>query len=1330
MVNLQGCYFEYINTTILATRDPKFTYDATNDKVSGFSTVTSPAGLLEWLQYDQYGHRLPNGALVTTIPYVALHTIYPGQGQPAIETSYQFSDYNFLGYGEGIGWRNGEDNLFLVPDEYQYTSTVKMKGGSTTKHTYNKFHLVVESQKQKGTKRVTQSIEYYALKHSPFDDQPAQYQLPRTVTTTFKDTVSNKSRSQVTQHSYDKWGNPTKEAAPNGIVTERVYYTAAGEKDAATGDVLCPADPHGFQRYVKKVATTPATSPFTTPTRSEEYTYRELPAATGGYTTHSVVVKKVQSLEDGECHFSTQYSFINKPTSRDHSRLQQETKRIAERYPTIRTIMYQYPSSDKMTETVATKSFDELGFEEKSTKSLLTGVMTARQDPRGVKSTFEYNRIGRLVKETVAPGTDHEAVRRYEHAVITRDDGRTDGICVTRRDAKGVQQRHITDGLDRVCRVENQDDDGEWARKDGYLTYSGTFRRVEVDEVDRLRNGSSGKGLKSGSGVVTYTDANPITLTTTEGIEGEGKAVTEVNLSDDSLYSKAKWAYDGLGRTIQQRNPLDNISEFRYEWSDRITRTIPPGKHRAIHTQYADHSAAEMPTSINVEGFDAIAKQWFDGLSRIQKLTVGGRTTAQSYEDCNPSPAKVTTPTGTTYKLALSTPEYECSCDYDVRTADTTQRKNDYMTRSLKYSSAGLVTAESFQRKTEQQQQQHASSTENSSFAYSIAGRLEVYTEVHGQTPEMQYDSFGRPQKLTQGKVKVTFAYDKAGRQSETCVKDDDDANLTLTSRLSYDDFGREVERAVSKADGALLYKVAQTYNTVGLVEGRTQTDSKGVLLRGESFQYDDLNRPVDYQCQGSEGWLPTETGAHVLKRQRFTFDEYNCITKVSSDFQDGSANTATYTFSSQDPTQVVGLTNTHKDYTAKLDFSYDANGCLVNDGQGHLMEYGSTNRLRVVKDVASQAILSLYKYDADGRLVCQSVPGKPDVYFSYQDGKPIAVTAGDSQVSYLSDGTAYWGQTTSAKGETAQERRVWSSDGHGSVQAYLDSSQSTVVKHQQYAPYGHVGGSGGGSGNFISIGYNGEWRDPVTGWYHFGNGYRVYNPVFMRFHSPDVLSPFGSGEINGYAYCLGDPINQIDPSDHFSIFGFEISFRNLVIAAVGAGIAAGIVSDVAAGAAYDLATGKTPTWESIGTDALYGAIGGVVGEGLARGFGMALKAGARRLGRGIDQLLEGGAKLRMAAPHDPSLLPLEKLERALASYREDAWRRPSPTSRAGIVRDIRAREPWGWHTVTNIDRHVAINRRVPETHLYWRPPRLGAGWVTLTSKGCMVGHVLSKAKG
>ncbi len=75
------------------------------------------------------------------------------------------------------------------------------------------------------------------------------------------------------------------------------------------------------------------------------------------------------------------------------------------------------------------------------------------------------------------------------------------------------------------------------------------------------------------------------------------------------------------------------------------------------------------------------------------------------------------------------------------------------------------------------------------------------------------------------------------------------------------------------------------------------------------------------------------------------------------------------------------------------------------------------------------------------------------------------------------------------------------------------------------YTPYGHRHPSGPAS----LPGFTGQRVDPATGHYLLGNGYRAFNPVLMRFNSPDSLSPFGEGGVNAYGYCGGDPVNWVD---------------------------------------------------------------------------------------------------------------------------------------------------------------------------------------------------------
>lgn len=132
-------------------------------------------------------------------------------------------------------------------------------------------------------------------------------------------------------------------------------------------------------------------------------------------------------------------------------------------------------------------------------------------------------------------------------------------------------------------------------------------------------------------------------------------------------------------------------------------------------------------------------------------------------------------------------------------------------------------------------------------------------------------------------------------------------------------------------------------------------------------------------------------------------------------------------------------------------------------------------------------------------------------------------------------------------------------------------------------------------------IGFNSERRDSVTKNYNLGNGTRTYNPLLMRFNSWDKLSPFGKGGINGYAYCLGDPINQRDPSGHFAIMSLVIGA--IIGAVVGASISAAAegISSAVQGRAFD--------WKQVGIGAALGLISGGFGAA-AQGGGFAVKLG------------------------------------------------------------------------------------------------------------------------
>lgn len=109
------------------------------------------------------------------------------------------------------------------------------------------------------------------------------------------------------------------------------------------------------------------------------------------------------------------------------------------------------------------------------------------------------------------------------------------------------------------------------------------------------------------------------------------------------------------------------------------------------------------------------------------------------------------------------------------------------------------------------------------------------------------------------------------------------------------------------------------------------------------------------------------------------------------------------------------------------------------------------------------------------------------------------------------------------------QESELLNVDQNGSVMTV--SGGINKEESHYYTAYGYDPSL---PSNRTYSGFNGERLEAVAATYLLGNGYRLFSPTLMRFHSTDSMSPFDRGGINCYCYCLNDPVNNIDPSGHF----------------------------------------------------------------------------------------------------------------------------------------------------------------------------------------------------
>ncbi|MHC8314124.1 RHS repeat-associated core domain-containing protein [Pseudomonas sp. LB3P31] len=170
----------------------------------------------------------------------------------------------------------------------------------------------------------------------------------------------------------------------------------------------------------------------------------------------------------------------------------------------------------------------------------------------------------------------------------------------------------------------------------------------------------------------------------------------------------------------------------------------------------------------------------------------------------------------------------------------------------------------------------------------------------------------------------------------------------------------------------------------------------------------------------------------------------------------------------------------------------------------------------------SSLKILQRYHYDAVDHLIATDLPAHASAQRFYQGNHLVTELGEHSQRTIFRHDSQPLAQHEAATGlnETAL---LATEQAHSLLHSFTQSK----AEHLAYTAYGyHLA-----EGLSQMIGFTSEHPEPITGHYLLGQGTRAFNPVLMRFNSPDELSPFGAGGINCYAYCQGDPVNYNDPS-------------------------------------------------------------------------------------------------------------------------------------------------------------------------------------------------------
>lgn len=1207
------CRNGYLETVQVADLQWKMTYDNTIQSFGKFplSELDFPSGSKETVFYtnDGDGHKFPSCAPQrnASVPYVTRYKKQVNGIKIDRNISYKFSDKNYLGFNSDMSqWENNKDNLYDVEDSYRYSSTVTRTDDDGTKvvttNVYNKFHLLV-TQTTKKNSNTSITNHTYDLERGGFKAQPPHFQSPIKTESTFTDETG--TRSYSTTNEYDEHANKIRTVYPDGTVEAWEYYPADGS------DPDCPAAHLGVKTYLKSHIITPPSRPDApqAPIRKTVSKYSPI-YWNETQARYGIVPSRGETYSDDVLVRSSDVEYYFAPKNYFHGMVKSHVTTVYDEeqngYPT--NVSMEYTINDgKITINTTTKSYDNLSHNTEAISCAYTGSALRRKNTLGNIETYSYDPIGRITSHTIcADDNRYEHTKKFAYNLEILDDNNSYRT-VTITNPNQVASKQVMNGegnllsettqvgsLEQKLLERNFDNRGrlttvtimDYLGPDGISLDSGDITPIEQSDsiISNLRTLSYDDWeqqdqytLESGAQVVQKY--NPIDISTVQRIGEEGLNGTRFTSFDDAYHphqiqmldeqgnvkAQETVIYDGASRLSTHTNALGQTTKFVYDRFDRLTQTTYPDG--MVETRaYFPHRSDNQIASIAVNG-TVIASQTVDGFGRVLRRTVGGRNYSFAYQNDSASkPWKVTLPDNKvlTYdriaqlgeaplRITASDRSYRTFA-YDPLTAlpiriaqSTPNGGRDALVITLTYTPRGKV-------KTRTVQDRIDNTSRLCTYQYSIGGALLSYMDINGTT-NITYDQFGRKASIKNNRTKTTFNYGPSNLL--TGWETDNDGN-TNSVQIAYDVFNRVVNRTIYDNQAGLELSIDIEYDDVNRINKKTtKSDSIGIQLV-ENYTYDDGGRLSTVTYSGDGG--PCNSSGTQLEAIKYAYDEFGNLTKKSE--SPGSSVEYFYE-NSEDPYQLTSTSDGES-------LSYDRAGRLLKTSSG-TYTYDAFGQIASYK--AANGDFATYQYDGNGKLRSQTVNRQEKREFYYLSGKVVTeiLTFGDKEVPIA---RTYHQQYPITQYLDSDSVILFGCDHGGSVVTVSKGGQTTSTL---YSPFGEQAKS---PGEYLP-GFDGEIADSVSGHYHLGQGYRTYIPSLMHFNKPDSASPFGAGGLSWYGYVSNDPINNADPTGHYSTGKASSTgaiVKAVVLGIVSVGMAAyfglPLIADlVAAGAAASTAT-------------------------------------------------------------------------------------------------------------------------------------------------------------
>ncbi|MGQ8870614.1 RHS repeat domain-containing protein, partial [Myroides sp. TSA_177.3] len=617
--------------------------------------IKHPTGLVETIEYEADVFRYPDNRY-PALPAATKHRLSPGHGQPDLVSSYSFTPNNYLGYQSGLDFESGRDNLYTVMNGYVYGSKVEQIQGNLTietERTYNSFHLNTSEVTTFRTtfpnevKSIQVDLEYYAIIGISFENQPNQFQLVKQKTTTWRD--SSGTRQEVHLTEFDADGNPTLEIQPNGSQTTMTWYDADGERG-------CPAEPHGFVRFLKESITIPNQDDYDTPIQMESYTYTNLG------DSDLIVAEQLSKYSDDELLQTRFFEYEQDSSSLDYGRMTFiHDKLYADGAYSTAYDSYQafefIVDGDELTQETIFTGHDGCEAATSTTLSAFTQRVLSETSAQGVVSSYSYDSMGRILRSTQAAGTAYESSTYWEYELTSS------GPVTHYTDALDNQAKVYFDGLGRELRKYGLDrkGSGQWEEilSQDYNAASQASQKT-VRDVQTSNNRNATYSIRTDinydswgqmamlqftNGIKAHQEDNLVWLTSSRWQSGGSmrsgqwkktmhyksqllEKEERINLQGQVVGTKL-YAWDGLGRLREEVDELGHRVERTYDAYGRVlTQTLQDGT--TLEYTYVPYLTGSEIARIEVSSSDGnwvLGEQEFDSLGRLLERQTGGRTT-------------------------------------------------------------------------------------------------------------------------------------------------------------------------------------------------------------------------------------------------------------------------------------------------------------------------------------------------------------------------------------------------------------------------------------------------------------------------------------------------------------------------------------------------------------------------------------------------------------------------------------------------------------------------------------------------------------------------------